>query len=315
MKRILYLFAIALCWELCAAEPIVAQTRKTGGPVATSGLFQSMQSTGMPALIIAGSTGCVYCVEMSEELSSNAKLQPLVQQMFVAKVDVSSRDWPILRDTFKFEESGIPAVFFVRADGELLYSDAGKPFDMEGFLKEQLAKSGKLLDAKTLKLMSRDAKQVDLAIKRKDLEKAAQLVKEYAGSGSYAAAALAFDKAGAQLVELAATRSKEVSGRLEDPKTQFAAALDLVELQATLATYEPARKVVADAIVVSQVDENVEKLYEDAEQLLAARKAEAAKQWKVAVEGYTIAARSLLTEAGKEYAAERVRMLQPRVKG
>ncbi len=307
-----WLLILGLCL-LCVA-PVNAQGRAPRGAVAASGLFQAMQATGKPALIIAGSTGCIYCVEMSEELSSNPKLQPLVQQMFVVKIDVASRDWPILRDTFKFSESGIPAVFFVRADGELLYSDAGKPNDVEGFLTRQLKQSGELLDDKQLKLLARDARQLELALKRKDLAKAAGLVKEHAGTGSYAAAALAFDNGGAFLVEQATELSKAAVDQLTEPRKQMGAALELLELQTSLASHEPAQKVVAEAIAAARSEETVGPLIMDAEQLQPAQAAEASKQWKTASDAYAAAERNLATEAAKSYAAERIKLLQPRIK-
>ncbi|OYW22699.1 MAG: hypothetical protein B7Z55_04340 [Planctomycetales bacterium 12-60-4] len=300
---------------MCLVErPVSAQTRRGGAAVASSGLFQTMQATGKPALIIAGSTDCVYCREMSQELSSNPKLQPLVQQMFVAKIDVASRDWPILRDTFQFEETGIPAVFFVRADGKLLYSDAGKPFDMEGFLKELVGKSGKLLDAKTLNQMTRDARQLDLALKRKDYAKAAPLVKMHSGSGSFAAVALAYDQAGTQLVERATAAAQAAVEQLSNPNEQVQAAIELLELQAALTEYEPAHKVVGTMILKTQADEPSKQLLADAEQLREASRAESAKQWKAAVAAYSAAERGLATEAAKQFAVEHRQLLQPRVK-
>ena len=277
---------LAAVFGLCFNVPdsVCAQGRP-GGAVASSALFQTMQATGKPALIIAGSTGCVYCVEMSEELQSNPKLQPFVQNMFVVKIDVASRDWPILRDTFKFEESGIPAVFFVRADGELLYSDAGKPSDMEGFLKRQMDKSGVLLDAKTLRLLTRDAKQLDLALKRKDFDKAATLIKEHAGSGSYAAAALAFDRAGSQLTEEAKALSQAAVAKLTQRDESVEAALELMDLETTFAPLEPAQKIIAEALTTASEDPTTKDLLAAAKKLQPARAAESTRRWKEAVDG------------------------------
>ena len=103
---------------LCLAFVAAAEAAGRG-----ANLAREMQQTGKPALIIAGNEGCVYCRQMAEELATDRSIQHLAQQYLILKINTDSADWLRLRETFQFEESGIPAVFVVRADGELLYSD------------------------------------------------------------------------------------------------------------------------------------------------------------------------------------------------
>lgn len=291
-----------------------AQNRGSAQAVASSVLYKSMQSTGRPALIIAGNASCVYCREMVKELDSNSALQPYVQGMYVVKIDVESRDWLIVRDTFQFQESGIPAVFFVRADGKLLYSEAGKPSDMEAFLKEQTEQAGQQLDEKTLKALARDAVLAAKALKRKDYAKAQELASKNTGTGSFAAAAVAFDRLGEQLVEVASKLSSTATENLADSKKSVEAALDLLKLPTTFADYEPARNVAEEALATARQEAAHHELLDAAAKLQPAREAEAGRKWKDAVAAYEGVAGEVSEGPVHEYAAKRAELLRPRVR-
>lgn len=297
---------------LIGNQPADAQPRGARPP--TSPLFANMQATGKPALIIAGSVDCVYCREMSQELSSDPALQPLVSQMFVTKVDTASREWPVLRQTFQFEENGIPAVFFVRADGKLLYSDSGKPRDLQGFLKKQLDQAGKLLDEKTMKALVRDARLAEQAHKRKDYAKLATLVEQHYGTGSYAAAALLFDKLGEELVAEATKQVEAAEKLLETPDTTLEGVLALQDLQRDFGTYEAAKAPVAAAL--KRIEESAEQkpLLELASQLAPAREDEQAKRWKPAAEKYQQIVNATPDNPAGKYAAGRLKVVGPRVR-
>lgn len=310
MQRILW--GLVLTGLLTASQPAIAQSR--AGKAPASPLFANMQATGKPALIIAGSVGCVYCREMSQELSSNPELQPLVGQMFVVKVDTASRDWPVLRQTFQFEENGIPAVFFVRADGKLLYGDSGKPRDMQGFLKKQLDQAGKQLDEKAMKALVRDARLAEQAHKRKDYGKLATLVQQHHGSGSYAAAPLLIEKLGEELVAEATQQVEAAEKQLGTPDTALAGVLALQDLQRDFGMYEAAKAPIAAAL--KRIEENPEQkpLLELADQLAPAREDEQAKRWKPAAEKYQQIIDVSPGSAAGKYAAERLKVVGPRVR-
>lgn len=307
------LLGLAIAGLLMGAQPASAQVRKGGKP-AVSPLFLNMQATGKPALIIAGSVDCIYCREMSQELASDPALQPLVNQMFVVKVDTASRDWPDLRQTFQFEESGIPAVFFVRADGKLLYSDAGKPRDLQGFLKKQLDQSGKLLDEKTMKALVRDARLAEQAQKRKDFAKLAPLVQDHHGTGSYAAAALLFDRLGEELVTEATRRIEAAEKQLSDRDAAFDGVLALQDLERDFGTYEAAKAPIAAALKGIEEHADRKPLLEQARLVAPARDAEQAKKWKAAAETYQRLVETAPDSPVGKYAAERLKVVGPRVR-
>lgn len=313
MRQCFFRLLVACSVCVVVVDRSDAQNRSTQA-VASSALFKSMQSTGRPALIIAGSKGCVYCREMAQELDSNSALQPYVQGMYVVKIDVETPDWPIVRDTFNFEESGIPAVFFVRADGKLLYSDAGKPRDMEAFLKQQAEQAGKQLDEKTLKTLARDAVLAEKAFKRKDYAKAQELASKNTGTGSFAAPAVAFDRLGEQLVEVATKLSSTATENLGDSKKSVEAALDLLKLPTTFADYEPAKKVAEEALATARQDTAHNELLDAAAKLEPAREAEAARKWNDAVAAYDGVAGEVAEGPVHDYAAKKADLLRPRVK-
>jgi thioredoxin-related protein len=305
--RIATTFAVLIA--VCGVSP----AQDDGGGSGT--LFKAMQSTGKPALIIAGSKSCVYCRQMATELQNESSLQPYVRQMFVIKVDTATADWPVLKKTFNFDERGIPAVFFVRADGKLIYGAAGKPSDLEGFLKEQLDQSGKLLDEKSLEQLGKAAKAADQALKRKNYPQAINLINQNAGSGSYAAVSLAFDQLGEQLTQQAKKQAGLMVNRLEKPgAAAVAAAIDLKALETAVAEYEPARKVVDEALAKAAEDEDQKQLLENVEQLAPAREAETGKKWKEAVAGYESVAASNAEGPLHDYALNKARQLKLRVK-
>ena len=173
---------------LCVAFAEAAEAAGRGADLA-----REMQQTGKPALIIAGNEGCVYCRQMAEELATDRSIQHLAQQYLILKINTESADWPRLRETFKFEEGGIPAVFVVRADGELLYSDSGKPRDMSDFLERYLESAGTILESDKLRAMQRAVRLADRNLKRGNYALVWPIVQEHAGSGSYAQAAQAID--------------------------------------------------------------------------------------------------------------------------
>lgn len=302
------------CASVMMTSSAQAQAKKAGG--GASPLFQNMQATGKPALIIAGSVDCVYCREMAQELANVPELQPLVRNLFVVKVDVASPDWPVLRQTFQFEENGIPAVFWVRADGQLLYSDAGKPRDLQKFLTDYLGKSGTILDDKTLKELARDAKQADLALKRKDYAKVASVVQAHRDTGSFAAAALLLHRLGEQLLTEAQARVSAAQEQLQSPEHALAGVLALHDLQDQFGDAGPAREAIDAALEALSADADADRqpLLDQAELLAPARQDERARRWKAAAEKYQRLVADAPTSPAGQYAARQLQMLAPRLK-
>lgn len=261
-----------------STRPVEAQAAGRSNARGGSRLFREMQTTGKPALVIAGNVGCVHCRKMAAELESNAALQQYVEQMFVVKVDTDSREWPVLRNEFQFEGKGIPAVFFVRADGKLLYGESGRPRDLEGFLKARLTEAGTPLDPETMKAMQREAGQLLRARKRDDWPTIVELVKKRSGSGSFAAPALAFDEAASAVTEKALSDITSAEAQLANDMTRVQGAMALMAAEKLFAGYEPAKDTLAPAIEKARQDEVTAQLLEDAKRLNEAAELESRRR-------------------------------------
>jgi tetratricopeptide (TPR) repeat protein len=290
----------------------IVQTANAAGRGAE--LARQMQQTGKPALIIAGNEGCVYCRLMAQELATDRSIQHLVEQYLVLEINTDSADWPRLRDTFQFDESGIPAVFVVRADGELLYSKSGKPTDLAAFLKEYLESAGTILDPERLQSMRRAVTVADRSLKRGDYATLLPIVQEYAGSGSYAQVAQAMDAIQAKLIERVTSEANDAEKQMAARDHVLDAAMSLAELRRILADYEPAAEI--EETVWSRLAENEthSALLEQATTLDRAACLAGEKKWSEAAELYeSVATTTPETPAGR-YASEHLEEVRARAK-
>ena len=292
---------------LCVAFVEAAEAAGRGADLA-----REMQQTGKPALIIAGNEGCVYCRQMAEELATDRSIQRLAQQYLILKINTESADWPRLRETFKFEEGGIPAVFVVRADGELLYSDSGKPRDMSDFLERNLESAGTILESDKLRAMQRAVRLADRNLKRGNYALVWPIVQEHAGSGSYAQAAQAIDAIQAAFIsrvtDEAAAAEDDITGR-EDV---LEAALSLAELRRVLAEYEPTAEIVETVWSRIAESETQAVLLDQAATLDNAALRAKEREWSEAAELYeSVIAAGNNTPAG-EYASEQLAEVRAR---
>lgn len=305
MRRfILSVLAGLLC---CAISG--SQLRADGSKV----LIQQMQTTGKPAMIIAGNEGCVYCRQIAQELAGNAGLQPLVQQFFIVKVDTDSADWPALQQAFQFNSEGIPAVFVVRADGKLIYSKSGKPRDMGAFLEEQLVSAGAILDADKLQTVQKAARDAQAAFKRRKFALAIQIVNEHGATGSFASAALSLAAMRDELHAQAVEGATSAEARITNNKQPAQAAIDLVALRTEFAELPPAKEQI-DAVWTKLNDSDEHKdLMQHAEQLAQAAQHQKEKKWNEALLIYREIAKAAPDSAAGNYSQDQVKAVERRL--
>lgn len=262
----------------------LVQTAEAAGRGAQ--LAREMRDTGKPALIIAGNEGCIYCRQMAEELATDRSIQSLARQFLILKVNTESADWPQLRATFSFEESGIPAVFVVRADGELLYSASGKPSDLSAFLERQLESAGTILEGEKLRAMQQGLRQADRHLKRRNYAALLPIIQEHAGTGSYARAALAVDAVQEALLAQVTDEVAEAEERVSVREPELQSALTLAELRRALADFEPAAEIVNTVWTRLSEDEPTAALLEQATILDSAALLVDERKWSEAAELY-----------------------------
>lgn len=264
-------------------------------------LIREMKRTGKPALIIAGNESCVYCRVMAQELATVKEIQPLVRQFLVLKVDTDTADWPAVRNALQFDGSGIPAVFVIRADGELLYSNSGKPNDVGAFLENQLKEAGTILESEQLQQIQRSARNAQRALKRGDIEDAIKLVKEHQVEGSYAEAALALQALQTELVETAATQAADAEELISRRDKQLEAARSLAELKRTYSNLQEAADAIDTVWSRLAADDDYSALLGHAERLDQAALHVESREWEAAAAIY----RELIDDAPDSETATR----------
>lgn len=166
---------------------------------------------------------------LQRRLNTELALQPLLAQFVSVHIDSTSDEWQEWERKFPSKSDSIPIVYVIRADGESLYAQSG---DLEGLalgalLTETLARSGKLLNEQQLKKMADGVAEAARAHEKGDVAEAVLGVMRYAGSGSYAEAALAADALAKKLVDEAHEKIKAAEEKLKDEPAALAGATEL----------------------------------------------------------------------------------------
>ena len=279
---------LAAALLLIAAVPAAsAQVRPTTDARAA---IAAATATGRPILAVAGHTGCVYCREIKEELTSRTPAAKLAENFVVLLMDTDlTPSWPLWERRFEMEGGGVPKVWAVRADGEVLYAKPGKPRDMVDFLERRLKVSGKAYVGADLVKLKRDVKNLK-RLARRDRAAYVKLVTDYAAEETYAAPALQIAAAADTLASEAAEETETAAATLADPAADAAdrldAAADLLALAADFTSMPAVHQAVTARI--AEFGEAEEK--GDAAGFLArarlwreAQAAENARDWAVAV--------------------------------
>ncbi len=202
-------------------------------------LKHQMTQLGRPALVIAGTDWCVYCREISKELATVPELQPLKRQYAILKIDAETPIWAAAKRAFKFEESGVPAVFIFRADGKQLYSGAGKPSDMHGFLKRYHEKAGLILTPAQSQQLNKDLSRLQRALKKQDLAEAIKISASYDLAKSYAQPAITMTAVQNKIGEQITNQLEKIENKLKESPDDFHAAYELMKLEENCAASRP----------------------------------------------------------------------------
>ena len=280
--------ALAAALLFAAAVPIAfAQVRPTTDARAA---IAASTATGKPILAVAGHTGCVYCREIKEELTSRTPAAKLAENFVVLLMDTDlTPSWPLWERRFEMEGGGVPKVWAVRADGEVLYAKPGKPRDMVDFLERRLKVSGKAYAGAELAKLQRDLRGLK-RLARRDRAAYVRLVTDYAATESYAAPAVRIAAAAGGLASDAEQELAAAAETLADPEAdaddRLDAAAALLELAAVFEPLPETHGRITDRVAAFEEED----AKGDAAEVLARarvwREAEAAeddRDWAVAV--------------------------------
>lgn len=245
---------------------------------------------------------------MAARLQKEPALAPLAAQFVLLKLETGPNPhWAAWSKAFPTTGSGIPKVYVVRADGEMLYGKSGAPADLAGFLKRQLAGTGRVLSVKELQELARAVKLVQRAVKRGEPAEAIELLGRHDVSDCYAAPAMALQQINRQLTEKATAQLKQAREDLQSEKNAFDAALSLVELERDYGGLAGFNDELEDALAEFRANEKTQPLLEQAGQFESARRLEADRRWKEALDAY----RRIASKFSESEAAVRARRSIP----
>ena len=234
---------------LAAVPPASGQVRPTTDARAA---IAASAATGRPILAVAGHTGCVYCRQIKTELTSPTPAAKLAERFVVLLMDTDlTPSWPLWERRFAMEGDGVPKVWAVRADGEVLYAKSGKPRDLVDFLERRLKDSGKIYVGDDLKRLLTDVKGLK-RLARRDRASYVKLVVEYAAEETYAAPAVqiaaAADGLASEADEELIAAAETLADAEADAADRFDAAAALLELAAVFTPMPETHRRITDRI-------------------------------------------------------------------
>lgn len=223
-------FSISLIMAMVSVA-LVSESVRADHVRSLDELKQQMTQLGKPALVIAGADWCVHCREIAQELATVPELQPLKKQFAILKIDADTPLWAAARRAFKFEEKGVPAVFVFRADGKELHSGAGKPTDMEGFLKRNLQQAGLILTPVQAQILNKDLAKLERALKLKNLSEAIKISEPYDLGKSFAQTAITMTAIQKQIREQVTENLSNLEQKLKETPDDLSAYYELMTLK------------------------------------------------------------------------------------
>ena len=87
--------------------------------------LQTAQRTGKPVLAIATSPTCGPCLALKSTIHSEPRLKPLLSKFVLLEMERNSNDFARFQAKFPAEVTGVPMVYMLRADGEMIYGQSG----------------------------------------------------------------------------------------------------------------------------------------------------------------------------------------------
>ena len=268
MKRSLFAGLLALAIAAISSVGLSAELLTIEQALARS------QATGRPILAMAGSKTCAPCQALLSRLSTDVSIAPLVTQFVPLKIDSEGEHWGEWSKKYRPEGNGIPILFVIRADGQMLYGKSGAK---EGpqlplFLAEHLKSAGRILSDEQLATIRDAVEDSNKALAEGDAWTAVKRIEglKKIGTpgklGSYASVAQEADALHAKLVEegkaaLAAAKEK-LAG--ED---KFAGVLKVISANRVFGSMAELRKDLATAERDLGKDQQLKEIVKQAEAL------------------------------------------------
>ena len=158
--------------------------------------------------------------------------------------------WGKWNRKYPTQGNGIPVIYIIRADGEMLYGKSGNPqgAGLPRLLEREIKRSGTILTDKELKLLGDVSMRAKLALKKKNWEAVAKQIRrakkigKLGATGSYAKAAMQVDKMVGQLVAHATEQMNSLQEHFETKPADWKTALALVKTYRLYGHLPPLKK-------------------------------------------------------------------------
>jgi hypothetical protein len=225
------------------------------------------------------------------------------------EIDTSTPAFGEWRGKFKHEGDGIPIVYIVRADGEVLYAKSGAPqgADLPKLLVQMRKQAGTLLSPKQVKDLTAALEKAKKAHDDGDQATAVRELGKFSQSTSYAGIIT-------EAKELAAKLLEEAKAELEKAQQQLASSdeelLGAIALLRVVRVYTPFKDLVKSAGQLrTKLQKEKKTVLAQAEALDAAAKLEDAKALDRAQKAYQLVAQRYPDTPAAKYAQERLQKL------
>jgi hypothetical protein len=248
-------------------------------------------------------------------LITDASLRPLLAQYVPLMLNVDAPEYQTWARRFRAEGNGLPMIYVVRADGEMLYGKGGviDGPELPKFLLNYRKQAGAGLNGKQVKDLSAAIEKAKKAQADGDIAVAMREIGRFAGISSYAAVAVEGKELATKMLEDAKEELKKAEQQLDSADDALPGAVALLRI---IRVYQPFKELVKSA---GQARTKFQKEKRDvltlAEQLDAAAKLEETKAFDRATKAYQLIVQRNPDSAAAKLAQEHLEKIEAAKKG
>ncbi|MFT7644102.1 MAG: hypothetical protein ACI9G1_005868, partial [Pirellulaceae bacterium] len=208
-------------------------------------------------------------------METDRNLAVFAGQFVPLKIETKGQVWGKWASTYRPEGQGIPIIYVIRADGEMLYGKSGslQGNDLLNLLAASLQKSGRSFDGKQLSTLTTLVAQMKTGLENKELPTAFQALRPLSKLGepgnlqSYSTLALEADQLAQQVMTQAETALAESQEKLKDDSTAFEGVVELMSAKLQLAAIPKLKQLTDIAIRTVSKDPTLKDYIRPAEKL------------------------------------------------
>jgi hypothetical protein len=220
-------------------------------------------------------------VALLQRLNTDKSLSAFAGQFVPVKVvtNGSDPDWGKLARAYPSEGNGIPKLYVIRADGQMLYGKSGAPQGeaLPQMLLTTLQQSGRSFSDADAALLATVVEQAKAALAEQDQFKAAKALGQLSKLGqlgdlqSHSESAKEADALVKQITEAAQTSIAEAKEKLGDADSAFDAVLTLVQAEAAYGSFPKIKADLTAAMREGKKNKSLDPAFKSAEALQRAR--------------------------------------------